>query len=151
MARLEAQTVRRSENVAVLTCLLEQIEGVEPLATDELITTHAHHLYLFRYRAEEMSRDRFLEALRAEGIPCASGYRPLYGEATFATHFADYPLTSAYFGGQPDYRGVCCPVTERVCVSESVWLTQNMLLEPTDDMRNIATAIAKIFAAPKPA
>ena len=151
LTRLQAQTARRNENAALLTSLLDQIEGVEPLRADERITTHAHHLYIFRYRAEGMSRDRFIEALCAEGIPCASGYRPLYGEAAFAAHFADYPLTSAYFGGPPDYRGVYCPVTERVCASESVWLTQNMLLGPADDMRDIAAAVAKVLAAPKPA
>ena len=116
LTRLKAQTVRRSENAALLTSPLEPIEDVEPLVTAERVTTHAHHLHIFRYRAEGMSRDRFIEALCVEDIPCASGYRPLYSEA----HFADYPLTSAYFGGRPDYRGVCCPVTERVCASESV-------------------------------
>ena len=151
LTRLEAQTARRSENATLLTSLLDQIEGVEPLAADERITTHAHHLYILRYRAEGMSRNRFIEALCAEGIPCASGYRPLYGEAAFAAHFADYPLTSTYFGGPPDYREVCCPVTERVCASESVWLTQNMLLGPADDMRDIAAAVAKVLAAPRPA
>ena len=151
LTRVESQTARRSENAALLTSLLDQIEGVETLATDERVTTHAHHLYIIRYRAEGMSRDRFIEALCAEGIPCAPGYRPLYREAAFTSHFSDYPLTSSYFAAPPDYRGVCCPVTERVCASESVWLTQNMLLGPADDMRDIAAAVEKVLMAPTPA
>ena len=148
LERLEAQTVRRSENAALLTSLLRDIEGIDPFEDDPRVTTHAHHLYIFRYGADSsgLSRDRFVEALCAEGIPCASGYRPLYGEEAFTARFADYPLKSAYFGGKPDYSRISCPVTERVCASEAVWLTQNMLLGPAEDMRDIAAAIGKVVA-----
>jgi hypothetical protein len=37
-----------------------------------------------------------------------------------------------------------CPVTERACAEEGVWLTQNMLLGSKVDMDDIADAIAKI-------
>jgi dTDP-4-amino-4,6-dideoxygalactose transaminase len=147
--RLEAQTVRRSENAALLTSLLAQIEGISTLDPDPRVTTHAHHLYIFRYQAEKttgLSRDRFLEALRAEGIPCSSGYRPLYREAAFAARFADYPFASLYFKGKPDYARVHCPVTERLCASEAVWLTQNMLLGPAQDMHDIAGAVRKVLS-----
>ena len=148
LERLEAQTVRRSENAALLTSLLRDIEGIDPFEDDPRVTTHAHHLYIFRYGADSsgLSRDRFVEALCAEGIPCAAGYRPLYGEEAFTARFANYPLKSAYFGGKPDYSRVSCPVTERVCASEAVWLTQNMLLGPAEDMRDIAAAIGKVVA-----
>ena len=149
LTRLEAQTARRTENAALLTSLLHQIEGIAPLDADARVTTHAHHLYIIRYCAESsgLTRDRFIAALCAEGIPCSSGYRPLYQEAAFATPFADYPLTSPYFQGQPDYSEVSCPVTERVCAAEAVWLTQNMLLGSADDMRDIAAAIDKVIAS----
>lgn len=149
LTRLEAQTACRTANATLLTSLLREIEGIVPMGADDRTTTHAHHLYIFRYRAEStgLSRDRFIEALCAEGIPCASGYRPLYREAAFTTRFNDYPLTSPYFQGRPDYGGVSCPVTERVCASEAIWLTQNMLLGTADDIRDIATAIDKVLAA----
>jgi dTDP-4-amino-4,6-dideoxygalactose transaminase len=147
LERLEAQTARRTENSALLTSLLHQIEGIAPMGEDERTTTHAHHLYIFRYQAEStgLTRDRFIEALSAEGIPCSSGYRPLYREAAFTTHFIDSPLSSPYFQGRPDYSGVSCPVTEHACVREAVWLTQNMLLGTADDMRDIASAINKVL------
>jgi dTDP-4-amino-4,6-dideoxygalactose transaminase len=148
LERLEEQAARRTQNALLLTSLLRDIEGIAPLDADERITTHAYHLYIFRYQAESQSgasRDRFVAALCAEGIPCASGYRPLYGEAAFSAHFENYPLQSPYFHGVPDYSSVSCPVTERVCASESVWLTQNMLLGTADDMRDIAAAIRKVL------
>jgi dTDP-4-amino-4,6-dideoxygalactose transaminase len=126
---------------------LHQIEGIAPMGEDERTTTHAHHLYIFRYQAEStgLTRDRFIEALSAEGIPCSPGYRPLYREAAFTTHFIDSRLSSPYFQGRPNYSGVSCPVTEHACVREAVWLTQNMLLGTADDMRDIASAINKVL------
>jgi len=147
MRNLEEQTATRTRNAELLTSLLSEIEGVAPLEADERVTTHAHHLYIFRYQSERFegaSRDRFIEAMRVEGIPCSSGYRPLYREAAFSARFQDYPFASRYFQGKPDYEKVCCPVTERICAEEAVWLTQNMLLGPEQDMHDIAAAVRKI-------
>jgi dTDP-4-amino-4,6-dideoxygalactose transaminase len=147
LRNLESQTQTRSRNAARLTELLSQIDGVEPMAADERITVHANHLYVLRYRPEAFGgagRDRFIEALCAEGIPCAPGYRPLYREGAFDATFAQRPYQSAYFGGKPDYSKVRCPVTERVCAEEAVWLSQSMLLGPDEDMEDIAAAISKL-------
>ena len=147
MRNLEAQTATRTRNAERLDALLSQIDGVDPMEPDERITTHAYHLYIFRYRAESFggaARSRFIEALQAEGIPCSSGYVPLYKEAAFGSRFDDCPFESSYFGGKPDYSQVSCPVTERICAEEAVWLTQTMLLGPESDMDDIAAAIRKI-------
>lgn len=147
MRNLEAQTAIRNRNAGILNALLGQLEGVSPMEPDERITTHAYHLFIFRYQAEAFGgapKDRFIEALRAEGIPCSSGYRPLYKEVAFNRRFQNYPFASAYFKGKPDYAKVRCPVTERVCAEEAVWLTQNMLLGSEQDMEDIAAAIRKI-------
>jgi len=147
MARLEAQTACRTRNAALLDELLGEIEGVSPLDPDPRITTHAHHLYIIRYRASDFggaTRDRFVAALQREGIPCSAGYNPLYREEAFRTKFQDTPFTSAYFKGKPDYERVRCPQVERICAEEAVWLTQNMLLGPEEDVRDIAAAIRKI-------
>ena len=147
MRNLEEQTATRTRNADRLTSLLTEIEGIAPLESDERVTTHAYHLYIFRFQSEQfggISRDRFIEALCAEGIPCSSGYRPLYKEAAFAARFQNAPIESSYFGGKPDYEKVCCPETERICSEESVWLTQTMLLGPEKDMDDIAAAVRKI-------
>ena len=144
---LDEQTQRRTRNGQALGKLLDGIEGISPTEPDERVTTHAYHLFIMRYSSaafKGISRNRFIEALQKEGIPCSSGYQPLYREAAFASHFADYPLESPYFAGKPDYSAVHCPVTERVCAEEAIWLTQNMLLGEESDMADIATAIKKI-------
>jgi dTDP-4-amino-4,6-dideoxygalactose transaminase len=147
LGNLESQTVRRTRNAELLNTLLGEIEGVSPLDPDPRITTHANHLYIIRYQAKAfggVSRDRFIAALQREGIPCSSGYNPLYKEAAFRTKFQDYPFVSPYFKGKPDYDRVRCPQVERICAEEAVWLTQNMLLGPEEDMADIARAICKL-------
>jgi dTDP-4-amino-4,6-dideoxygalactose transaminase len=147
MRNLEEQTATRTRNAAYLGRLLAEIDGVAPLAADDRVTVHANHLFVVRYDGRAFDgapRDRFIEALKAEGVPCSSGYRPLYLETAFDATFSQRPYRSAYFGGQPDYTKVCCPVTERICTDEAVWLTQNMLLGPETDMEDIAAAVRKV-------
>ncbi|MBT3344995.1 MAG: DegT/DnrJ/EryC1/StrS family aminotransferase [Gemmatimonadetes bacterium] len=152
MQRLDEQTETRTRNAALLTEQLADVEGIRPLKVDDRVTRHAYHLYIFRYDADAFggaSREQFLKALAAEGIPCSVGYKPLYKEPAFQARFADFPLTSPAFGGRPDYSGVHCPVTERVCANEAVWLTQNLLLGTESDTSQIAEAIIRIAAQPE--
>jgi dTDP-4-amino-4,6-dideoxygalactose transaminase len=146
LEHLDEQMATRTRNAQLLTSLLAGIEGLTPLKADERVTTHAYHLYVLRFDSERfggVDRERFIEALNAEGVLCSSGYRPLYREAAFTNSFADYPLETPYFSGKPDYSRFECPVTERICAEESVWLTQNLLLGEEADTRDIANAIAK--------
>jgi len=152
LRRLDEQTEKRTDSAALLTEQLSEIEGIRPLAVDERVTRHAFHLYVFRYDADAFggaAREQFLKALAAEGIPCAAGYKPLYREPAFQARFSDFPLSSPAFGGRPDYSGVHCPVTERICADEAVWLTQNLLLGTESDISQISEAIAKIAAQPE--
>ena len=147
LRNLEDQTRLRSRNGALLAGRLSEIEGIRPLDVDARVSRHAYHLFVFRYDPSAFAgvpRARFLEALAAEGIPCASGYRPLYREPAFQARFRDYPLDSPAFGGRPDYTAVNCPVTERICADEAVWLTQNLLLGSEEDTAGIAEAVAKV-------
>ena len=83
LTRLEEETKRRNENARYLSKRLSEINGVEPLKKDPRVTRHAYHLYIFKYDAEQfrgLPKDRFVQALRAEGIPYSGGYKPLYKE-----------------------------------------------------------------------
>lgn len=145
MRRLEEQTRCRNENALYLARGLEEIPGIRPLRRDERVTCHAYHLFIFRYDAAAfggLPREEFLRALNAEGVPCASGYTPLYRSNAFRPDRATHP-----FASERDYAAERCPVAERVCGEEAVWLTQSMLLGSQSDMDDIVAAVRKIQEA----
>ncbi len=148
LQRLPEQTERRTRNAQKLSEMLAQIPGIRPPRPDPRVTRHAYHLYIFRYHKEAFGgrpRDEFVKALSAEGVPCTPGYVPLYKERVFTNrpHSKDLCQLSAL----KDYSRVHCPVCERACYEEAVWLYQNMLLGDEEDMADIATAISKVQRA----
>lgn len=130
MDRLEEQSKRREENALYLTKRLTEISGIESLRRMSKVTRHSYHIYIFKYLQNEFKdvpRERFIEALRAEGIPCGPGYTPLHKMGF---------LNCRTFGQ--------LKVTENACYREAVWLKQNLLLGSRRDMDDIADAIIKI-------
>ena len=135
---------------------MQRIDGIRPLFHDPRATRHGYHIYMFRYDQPRLGlkRDLFLKALAAEGVPGFSGYTfPLYKTPMFLEkRFINgaFPLGTAYHEDL-DYRRfeALCPVAERACDYEAVWLTQNMFLGDRSDMDDIAEAIRKVLANKK--
>jgi dTDP-4-amino-4,6-dideoxygalactose transaminase len=145
LERMEEMARRREENATYLTGLLAHIPGIVPQRPHPKVTRHAYHLYISRYDAQAFkgaSRDAFVQALGAEGIPCASGYVPLYSAS--AIQSGSQRLYRLVTGKDAPYSPPACPVTERACFEEGVWLGQAMLLGTRSDMDDIAEAITKI-------
>lgn len=132
MERFEEQLATRQQNARQLNAILEEIDGLQPMRWDPRADNHAFHLYMFRYDAQgfnELARNRFVEALRAEGVPCSTGYAvPLYKQP---------PLNEQYSRIMP------CPVVEQAC-QEVIWMGQSMLLAEPGAMDEIAQAILKV-------
>lgn len=130
--RFDEQLARRQASARRLNAILEEIDGPVPMRWDPRCDSHAFHLYMMRYdpaKFNGLSRERFVEALKAEGVPCSTGYaRPLYHQP---------PLAAPYSRILP------CPVAEQAC-REAIWLTQNLLLADPEEMDDIARAILKI-------
>lgn len=150
LKRLDEQSRTRSGNAEYLTSLLKEIPGIMPHRLYKNVTRAAYHLYPFRYKKEAfsgLSRDGFINALRAEGIPCSSGYTPLntmpFLGNTFKTKNFQKMYPKEMLDADRYYEENKCPENDRLC-SDAVWFTQNMLLGPKTDMEVIATAIEKI-------
>ncbi|MFQ6130796.1 MAG: DegT/DnrJ/EryC1/StrS family aminotransferase [Armatimonadota bacterium] len=148
LEHLEEQSQRRGANAAYLDERLSEVLGVTPAALARGGERSAYHLYMMKYdeRAfDGLSRDRFAEALRAEGIPIHGGYQPLY--RTLATRRGsqahECPLACKFYGRQMDYRQVELPVTEQVC-AQALWMSQWVLLGTERDMDDIAEAMLKV-------
>jgi len=149
MKNLDAQTARRNENALYLSGRLAGIDGIQPQKRHERVTTHAYHLYIFRYLAEASTgvpRDRFVQALNAEGIPCSTGYVPLYRSGMFEIDPAACPIGCPFYGKQVNYKDLRLENCERACEHEAVWLIQNMLLGDRKDMDDIADAVEKVIS-----
>jgi dTDP-4-amino-4,6-dideoxygalactose transaminase len=142
MSRLDEQTATRERNAAYLSERLAQVPGIEPQARGDQATRRAYHLYPLRYDASVygVPRAKYVAALSAEGIPAGEGYLlPLYRQPLFlARAFGPYAVG-------PDYGQVRCPVCERVCESEGMWLFHNLLLGSREDMDDIARAFEKVY------
>jgi perosamine synthetase len=148
LSRLEEQSRRRETNARYLTEQLRQVSGITPARVYENCTRNAYHLYMFRYDPkpfEGLSRDRFLEALKAEGIPCSAGYTPLNREpfikATLESRAYRYIYSAKDLAALAERNR--CPENDQLC-GEAVWFTQTMLLGTKSDMDQIAEAVRKI-------
>jgi dTDP-4-amino-4,6-dideoxygalactose transaminase len=149
MDRLTEQVELRQHNAAYLTKRLSQVPGIRPQARYADETRKVYHLYLFRYDAEQWgaSRDRFEEAMRAEGVPAGAGYplslfhQPLFAERNFG------PFT-ACLQTRPglNYKAWSgCPVCERACATEGMWIYHSVLLGTEGDMDDVASAFEKVY------
>jgi dTDP-4-amino-4,6-dideoxygalactose transaminase len=106
LERLEEQTARRQANGPYLTSRLRAIPGIRPLAIPAYATGHAWHIYVFRFVEREfgVSREQFLKALAAEGVPASSGYaHPVYRNPLF--NEPDLPLDYSRAGASRPRRG----------------------------------------------
>jgi dTDP-4-amino-4,6-dideoxygalactose transaminase len=154
MTRLDEQTDRRDANGRYLNARLAEIPGIRPLSRGAVPVRHAYHLYICRYDAEAfdgLPRERFMEALRAEGIPAYGGYSvPLYEQPFLANkRFGPYAASIAGYDADIAANAARCPVSERACKREAWWLQQTVLLGDRADMDNIVRAVAKVYECRK--
>ncbi len=151
LQRLEEQTATRNENAAYLRSQIRDIPGIIPYKLYDNVTRAAFHLFPFRYHKAEfqgMSKQRFLEALIAEGIPCSGGYSPLNKMPYLKQAFQSRNFRKMYPEEMLDIHNYNarnqCPENDLLCKDEAVWLSQSMLLAGKKDMDDIAMAIEKI-------
>ncbi len=149
MKRLENDTQTRNENAHYLTSKIKDIPGIIPHKLYEGVTRAAYHLYPFRYKKEHFNnapRNKFLDALRAEGIPCSSGYGPQYKDSFIEVVLNSKNFKRAFSKERLDkYRQeLQYPENDQLC-EEAVWLGQELFLTTKEDINDIADAISKIY------
>lgn len=142
MDKLDEEIKRREENAAYLNSRLKEIACIEILKADSRVTRNSHHIFIFKFKSEKckgLTREKFIEALSAEGIPCSPGYVCLYKQPALSK---DYVKKIA--GNDTPYGELYLENAEAACYKEGVWLMQNILLGDRRDMDEIADAIIKI-------
>jgi dTDP-4-amino-4,6-dideoxygalactose transaminase len=148
--KLVKETEVRRANADHLTTQLAQIPGITPVRLPPN-SRAVWHLYPFRYDAAQfhgLTRDQFIRALTAEGVPCSSVYREQYFDGLldeaiasrgFRRLWSDARL-KAYRDSFHELKG------NKTACETTVAMTQNLLLRDRRDMDDIAEAIRKIQA-----
>jgi dTDP-4-amino-4,6-dideoxygalactose transaminase len=149
MTRLEQQAKKRSENAAYLSKMINEIPGIASAKLYPGTTNSAYHLYMFRYDANHfsgMSKARFMEALRAEGVVCSGGYGQMEKDPriTALTKSRHYLKIYGEKTLNEWLERIQCPLNEKVSKETAVWFTQTVLLGSKTDMEQIAEAIRKV-------
>ena len=157
MARAEKQNVRMAENAEYLTSRLKEIPGIIPRKNYEGTTRTAFYTYSFRYKKEHfdgLPREKFLNALEAEGVHFAAGLGPdnchnlavkggfiekTLSSKTFQKIYSKERLDK--YREQND-----CPDNDQLC-KEVVCCGGKKIFLYTDkrDMDDIADAILKVY------
>ena len=152
---------KRLDNVHYLEERLAQIPAVKPPNVREYCR-HAYYVHACKFDEElaEVTRDRFIEAVRAElapfsmreseGVKISCGYvQPLYLLPLFQKKIAygskGCPFTAPWYDGIVDYSKGICPVVERMYEKE-LFIHEMMVPSMTrEDIDDVLNAFEKVW------
>ncbi|MCK4965728.1 DegT/DnrJ/EryC1/StrS family aminotransferase, partial [bacterium] len=150
MRRLERQSSLRDENAAHLEKLLTEVQGVRPSAKYPGQTRRAYFKYQMIYDKKYfngLSRDRFREAMRAEGISLSRGIDSTLNRGPFVEKYLSLRgFQNAFSKKRLDkYRKeINCPVNDYIGAETGISLGHRSFLGPKKDMEDIVAAILKV-------
>jgi dTDP-4-amino-4,6-dideoxygalactose transaminase len=143
---LPDQVRQRQAAQRFLVSELAKIGGLSALKPDPRISRRGFYFLVLRYDSRHFAglpRDRFVDALRAEGVPCGIGYgMPLYRQPAFGRDALEpfYPRGTRL----PDYATERLPVAEEFCANQQVTIPHPVLLADDAGLQSILDAVAKI-------
>ncbi len=146
LARLPEQIEHKSRAAVRLREGLAAIKGLTPVAHDPRVTREV--IYAFIFFVDEsalgVSRNRFVRALRAEGIPAGVANDPVYRSALFPRESDAYRKACELAGASPERIAIDCPVAERLFEHVIVSIPHECLLGRDRDVDDIVAAAAKV-------
>lgn len=146
METFPGEVAIRDKNGRFLSASLRKIGGLVPLKEDKRITRRGYYYFVIRYQQEEfggVSRDKFIEALKAEGVQAGNGYgMPLYKQPAFQRQNIKTILPDR-IGPIPDYENMNLPQSEKFC-AEQITLDHATLLADKSEIEKLVEAFAKI-------
>lgn len=148
--KLVQETARRRESADYLASKLKGIPGIQPARLPEN-SRAVWHLYPFRYDAQQfngLTRNKFIQALNAEGIPAVGVYTEQYNDGLLDEAIASRGFKrlfsaerlKAYRDSFQELKG-----NRQVCAT-TVAITQNLLLADRANIDHIIEAIRRVHA-----
>jgi dTDP-4-amino-4,6-dideoxygalactose transaminase len=134
LERLPAQVAVRAARADRLREGLAAVDGIDvlPAVLDRRVSAHGYHLFPMRVDAgrwKDLTRERLVETLQAEGVPVSVGYpHPIYRNALFTGHL--------HIVGD-------CPNAEDYCAT-GLWLPHNALLADEPWIDSVLEAFQKV-------
>lgn len=151
LKKLERLLVRRIEAAEYLSERLAQIPGLKT-PTVRPGVQHGWYVYALRYDAATIGvpRDRFVDALTAEGVPMYTGYvEPIYLAPVYQQRIAfgkdGFPFTYSGYKGQVSYDRGICPVTERMYADELLYTDLCHANITQRDLDDVIDAVYKVI------
>jgi dTDP-4-amino-4,6-dideoxygalactose transaminase len=150
MKRARKDADKRLENALYLDSKLKGIPGIITYRLTEGANRSAYHFYPIRYKQEyfdHLPREKFMAALRAEGISCMAGYGMQYHDGLMEDALSSRGYKRLFSEERlKRYREELHALPENDQLArEAVWFTQNMLLMEKSDMDDIILAIRKVY------
>jgi perosamine synthetase len=149
--RLDFLNEHRIGLAEYLTDKLSGLKGLM-LPKKEKNCKHVFFTYPIKFKEKEIgiSRDEFVKALNAEGIPFGGGYvRPIYLEPAYQQRIGygkkGCPFTCNFYNGKLDYSKGLCPVTEKMHEKELMMTSICRYPHTKKDMDYVVRAFRKIF------
>src|SRR5699024_3962479 len=140
MTRIDEQQALKEKKAKLLNELLSEVQGVQLLQRDERVTDHAYHIYMLKLDSElgkRVDKNEIIQRLQAEAVPVSAGYVPLHKNKAVLREIEE--LT----GKRPQFN---CPITERLCENEVLWVRQLVLLSDEKMIREIAEGFEKVLS-----
>jgi dTDP-4-amino-4,6-dideoxygalactose transaminase len=144
LTRLDRQTARREEQMALLQDRLANLPGISFTRRDPRNDRRACYQLILRYDPTafgNVHRDRFLAALQAEGIPAEGRfYVPIPDDELFPAG----TLAGVGPAGTTDPDRHPFPVTAKAAYHQAIWLPHQLLLGTATDIEDIARSFEKL-------
>jgi dTDP-4-amino-4,6-dideoxygalactose transaminase len=148
LSRFDEQVATRERNFTYLAERLKDIDGIDAFERDPRVTRWSIYYWNFKFNQDKfdgISRDKFLQAINAEGVPMGLGAHgaPVYRNPLFQsiTNNNTYPIKVSK---SLDYTKVNCPEAERIFRTESLSISHPIFLGELEEMDLIADAIKKV-------
>ncbi len=140
---------KRTRHAALLSQALGKLPHVRPLPPQPGLARETIYQYVFQYRptGPAPSRDLFVAALHAEGVPSEGRfYDAVYRSDLFCATPETCPQLVVGRDVPMDYAKCQCPVSERAAYQESIWLPHFLLLGDERDVLDVVRAVEKVVS-----
>ena len=146
--RFPAQFDQREKTANYVDEALSEIEGVRVLPRDSRHHRRSVYSYTFAIDPQTFGATNAVvaRALFAEGIPCSSGYDPMYRYDLFQPMISRLPVPSA-FPEYFDFERMYLPVAERISSLEGLWLEESVFRSGEAGANDVIAALKKVQVA----